>query len=150
MTPLHLLDTDIFSDLLYEADPPTQGDLISRRIAELAPGQVVVCAVTVAEVMRGMIGLIGQMAKVGKDTVGYAALLRADFGLHRFPIAPYTDAAHVLFGSLPPAVRRVGRPDCQIAAIALTNGYVVVTRNTRHFAQIPSVVREDWTLMGDQ
>ncbi len=59
MTPVYLLDTDIFSDLLYEADPPTQGDLISRRIAELAPGRVVVCAVTVAEVMRGMIGLIG-------------------------------------------------------------------------------------------
>ncbi len=90
------------------------------------------------------------MAKIGKDTIGYAALLRADFGLHRFPIAPYTDAAHTLFGSFPPAVRRVGRPDCQIAAIAIANGYVVVTRNTRYFAQIPGVIQEDWTRTGDQ
>lgn len=150
MTPLYLLDTNIFSDLLYEADPPAQGDLISHRVAALAPGQVVICAVTVAEVLRGMINLVGQMAKAGRDTAGYAALLRADFGLHRFPILPYTDVAHTVFGSFAPAVRRVGRADCQIAAIAITNGYTVVTANTRHFAQTPGVAYEDWTRLGDQ
>ncbi|MBC8140863.1 MAG: hypothetical protein H7Y38_05420 [Armatimonadetes bacterium] len=44
----------IFSDAagsrLYEADPPAQGDLNSHQITALAPGQVVLCAVTVAEV----------------------------------------------------------------------------------------------------
>ena len=100
--------------------------------------------------MRGMLNLLQHMEKAGKDAVGYAELLRADYGLHLFPILPYTDEAHAHLAAFAPAVRRLGRADCQIAAIALANNCVVVTRNTRHFAPIPGVSIEDWTITDDE
>ena len=140
---IYLLDTDTFSEYLNEDNLPLSNAPLTRRIATLAPGQVGVCAVTLAEVMRGMLNLLQRMAKAGKDTNGYAALLRADYDIHLFPILPYTDEAHAHFMGFAPAVRRLGRADCQIAAIALANNCVIVTRNTRHFAQIPGVSIED-------
>ena len=142
---LYLLDTDTFSEYLNEDTFAEAEAPITRRIAALTPGQVVICVVTLAEVMRGMLNLLQRMEKAGKDAAGYATLARADYALHRFAIAPYTDAAHTHFANFPPVVRRLGRADCQIAAIALANKYTVVTRNTRHFAQTPGVFCEDWT-----
>lgn len=142
---VYLLDTDTFSEYLNEDILPDADSPVTRRIAALEPGQVVVCAVTLAEVMRGMLNLLQRMEKAGKDAVGYAALLHADADIHRFAIMPYTDAAHTHFLNFAPAVRRLGRADCQIAAIALANNYTIVTRNTRHFSQIPGVVIQDWT-----
>ncbi len=147
---VYLLDTDIFSEYLNEDALPLSEALLTQRIAALEAGQIVISAVTLAEVMRGMLNLLQRMEKAGKDAVGYVALLRADYGIHRFPIIPYTDEAHAHFVSFAPAVRRLGRADCQIAAIALASGYTIVTRNTRHFAQMPGVVIEDWTLAADE
>ena len=142
---VYLLDTDTFSEYLNEDTLPEADAPITRRMDALAPEQVLLCAVTLAEVMRGMLNWVQRMEKAGKDPAGYAALIRADYILHRFTIAPYTDEAHAHFTGFTPAVRRLGRPDCQIAAIALANDYLVVIQNTRHFSQIPGVAFEDWT-----
>ena len=142
---VYLLDTDTFSEYLNEDTLPLSDAPLTRRIAALEPGQVVVCVVTLAEVMRGMLNLLQRMEKAGKDAVGYDALMHADADIHRFLIVPYTNEAHAHFLGFAPATRRLGRADCQIASIALANNYTVVTRNTRHFAQIPGVVIEDWT-----
>ena len=143
--PVYLLDTDIFSEYLNEETLPTSDAPITRRIAALAPGEVTLCIVTLTEVMRGMLNLLQRMEKVGKDATGYALLMRADYALHRFPIASYTEEAHIHFTGFSPAIRRLGRADCQIAAVALANNYTIVTRNRRHFSQIPGILIEDWT-----
>ncbi len=50
---VYLLDTDTFSEYLNEDTLPESEAPIARRIAALAPGQVVICAATIAEAMRG-------------------------------------------------------------------------------------------------
>ena len=140
-----LLDTDTFSEYLNEDPSIDAASPITRHIASLAPDRVVISAVTLAEVMRGMLNLLQRMEKAGKDAAGYAALLRVDYALHRFPLVQYADSAHTHFVEFAPSIRRLGRPDCQIAAIALANEYIIVTRNVRHFSQIPGVLCEDWT-----
>ncbi len=143
--PNYLLDTDNYSVYVNELSQDASNAPVSRRIATAPLGSVVLSVITYAEVMKGVLNLLQRMAKSDKDTIGYESLVRADFGLHLFDIFPYTDSAHEVFTSFSPAIRRVGRADCQIAAIALASGLTVVTRNTRHFSQIPGVVFEDWT-----
>ena len=41
---------------------------------------------------------------------------------------------------------RIGTQDLRIAAIVLANNAILVTRNHRHFSQVPDLVQEDWTI----
>ena len=118
-------------------------------MAALTSGDVVITVVTVTEVMKGMLNLLQRMEKAGRDAQGFADFERAYQTPQRFAVISSPEAG-TQFTAFSPAVRRIGRPDCQIAAIALANGDTVVTRNTRHFAQIPGVIHEDWTRTGDQ
>lgn len=42
-------------------------------------------------------------------------------------------------------LRKIGRADLLIASIALAHGAKVVTRNVRHFRQVPRLNVENWT-----
>jgi tRNA(fMet)-specific endonuclease VapC len=142
----YLLDTDIFTAFHYESVQKKEAAPITAHIATLlADDEVYISVVTVTEVMRGMLNLLQRMEKVGKDAQGLADFERAYYALQQFPLQSYDTEAHQFFSKFPPTIRRIGRPDCQIAAIALARNLIVVTGNTRHFAQIPGVVCEDWT-----
>lgn len=118
---------------------------ITVRIVRAEPRSIVISMVTVSEMMKGVLNLLQRMEKVGRDVAGFEEMDRFYRAWQIFPIAPHTEEAHALFSAFSPAVRRIGRPDCQIAAIAIASDYTVVTRNVRHFAQIPGAVYEDWT-----
>jgi tRNA(fMet)-specific endonuclease VapC len=141
----YVLDTDTFTAFFYESIKQPDTAPITTRIAALGPGAVSVTIVTVTETMRGMLNLLQRMEKVGKDAQGFADFERAYQTLRRFPVVSFTSEAQDYFSAFTPAIRRIGRPDCQIAAIALAGEFIVVTANTKHFAQIPGVVYEDWT-----
>ena len=113
------------------------------RLNRAEPGSIFISIVTVSEMMKGVLNSLQRMEKMGRDIAGFDEMDRFYKAWQIFPILPYSEEAHAHFLAFAPAVRRVGRPDCQIAAIALANSYIVVTRNTRHFAQIPGVIHED-------
>jgi tRNA(fMet)-specific endonuclease VapC len=56
------------------------------------------------------------------------------------------DAAAQQFAKLltNPKLRKIGRADMLIAAIALSTGYSLVTRNVKHFRNVPGLKVEDW------
>ena len=41
-------------------------------------------------------------------------------------------------------LKKIGRPDLLIACIALANNATLVTRNLRHFRQVPGLQLENW------
>lgn len=61
-------------------------------------------------------------------------------------VIPFDAAAAAAFEELVAQRVRVGTMDLRIAAIALSRGMVMVTRNSRDFRKVPGLQIEDWTL----
>jgi tRNA(fMet)-specific endonuclease VapC len=139
---MYLLDTDVASILLnYQGQQP----LLERRVLATPHAQLWVSVITAEEMIQGAFKLIRREQQRGCGTNGYALLAKTLRDLADFQILPYHDQADAVFKAFPAPVKRIGRGDCQIAASAITHGYTVITRNTRHFAQIPGVRFADWT-----
>jgi len=75
----------------------------------------------------------------------YQSLIDNLLFLARLPILPLTLPAIARFQHLSGLKLNVGRMDLRIAAIVLENQGVLITRNVRDFARVPSLVLEDWT-----
>jgi tRNA(fMet)-specific endonuclease VapC len=60
-------------------------------------------------------------------------------------VLSYDKDADAQFHSLVRAKVRVGTMDLRIAAIALSKGMTLLSRNLVHFRQVPGLKVEDWT-----
>jgi tRNA(fMet)-specific endonuclease VapC len=61
-------------------------------------------------------------------------------------VIPFDDDAAAMFDRLLAQRVRVATMDLRIAAIALSRGLVLVTRNSRDFGKVPGLQIEDWTV----
>ncbi len=111
---------------------------VLRRILSLAPGEVGISAVTLAELSFGV-------AKSSQKERNRTAL---DEFLLPLEIADFDAAAAGSYGKVRAALEAAGTPigplDTQIGAHALSLGAVLVTHNTREFRRIPGLALEDW------
>jgi tRNA(fMet)-specific endonuclease VapC len=66
----------------------------------------------------------------------------------RFPVLEFTDRAADHYGLIMAHCQRLGRPidhlDALIAAVATANNQRLITRNPRHFADMPGLVVETY------
>ncbi|MBI3760966.1 MAG: type II toxin-antitoxin system VapC family toxin [Chloroflexi bacterium] len=62
-----------------------------------------------------------------------------------FPLLDFDETAAEQSERLRQRYHRLGTNDLRVAAIALTAGAVLVTRNTIHFAKIGGLPLEDWS-----
>jgi tRNA(fMet)-specific endonuclease VapC len=95
--------------------------------------------------MEEALALVRKLQPKNQESLGYTLLTESFRALHKFAILPYDSNAENRFQEFPTKIRRLGRGDCQIAAIALLNNATVITRNQRHFSEIPELRFEDWT-----
>ena len=60
------------------------------------------------------------------------------------PVLEFDEAAAMRYGVITAALQRIGRPagdmDVLIASVALVAGETLLTRNARHFADVPGLV----------
>ncbi|NJO81733.1 MAG: type II toxin-antitoxin system VapC family toxin [Blastochloris sp.] len=59
----------------------------------------------------------------------------------------FTQIAFDQFSALRQQRIRIGAQDLRIAAVTLANAAILVTRNTRDFAQVPGLRIADWSAM---
>ena len=77
---------------------------------------------------------------------GYALLLETLHGFAKAPVLPFDVRAISIFDEMRSQKVRVSTMDLRIAAIAISNNLVLLTRNTSDFSKVPNLTIEDWTL----
>jgi tRNA(fMet)-specific endonuclease VapC len=101
---------------------------------------------TVDEQLTGWYTLTRQARRPEEIARAYAHLGDAVVRLARSHILPYTELAIARVAQLKALRLNVRLMDLRIAAIALENSAVVVTRNQRDFSRLPGLVVEDWSV----
>ncbi len=137
---LFVLDTDHLT-LYYHGDPIVVQRVNSRLHTELA-----ISVLTVDEQLTGWYTLMRQARRPEEVARAYVHLGEAVVRLGRWRILPYTEAAIARVAQLKALRLNVRLMDLRIAAVAMENQAVVVTRNRRDFGRVPGLSVEDWSV----
>jgi tRNA(fMet)-specific endonuclease VapC len=76
----------------------------------------------------------------------YAKLIETVQFFATIPVIPYDSACETQYDRLRSLGLRVGSQDLKIAATALANNVIVVTRNRRDFGRVPGLLIDDWSV----
>src|SRR5262245_47464639 len=139
MTVRYILDTDHVS-LLQRGNTA-----IAARLAALAATDVATTLITAGEQLQGRLTVI-RRAKTQIDAArGYERLYETLRFYSGVALVLYDADAAARFGDLRRQGVRIGTHDLRIAAIELTQGATLVTRNARDFSRVPELITEDWS-----
>lgn len=136
---LHILDTDILSHLRHGNEE------ICRRIIALPASDLAVTIVTVEESLMGWCAKIRRAKDEAAVVRAYQSLQQAVEYLRGVRILPFDSPSAAIARLLRSQHRRIGLNDIRIAAIVLSHGATLVTRNTKDFSRISELSVEDWS-----
>lgn len=134
-----LLDTDMLT-LLFIPNAA-----VLRRFQQ-ARESVATTSISRIETLSGRFAFV-MKAEIGTRLKLASRLLeRTEENLKTLPIVGVDDRAAFEFDHLreDKRLKKIGRADLLIACIALANGATLVTRNLKHFKQVPGLKIENW------
>ena len=133
--PRYMLDTNICIYLMKN-----QPEAVARHFAQCYVGDVVISAITYAELEYG----VAASANPERERANLAALIED------IPVMPFDVSAGEAYGPIRMATRESKRDhlDKLIASHAASLGVTVVTNNLRDFAKYPGVRAENWLEFG--
>ncbi|PSB43764.1 type II toxin-antitoxin system VapC family toxin [Chamaesiphon polymorphus] len=137
---MYLLDTDTLTHL------HAGNTNVADRLRSVADTEIGITIITKVEILRGRIDYLLK-AESGESLLKAQELLfRTETLLNDLLIVPIERAASIEFDRLRDIskFRKIGRADLLIASITLANRSTLVTRNLRHFKQIPGIKVENW------
>jgi predicted nucleic acid-binding protein len=124
-----ILDTNVISDLLAPRPSPS----VEAWVAEQPATALFTTAITQAEILYGL-RLLPDGRRRSELEAAIEPIFSEDFSGR---ILPFDSAAAAAFAELAATRRRAGRPisqfDAQIAAIAVSRGASIATRNVADF-----------------
>ena len=129
-----VLDTTVLVDLMRPASADAHRRAIAYADAARATGMALCTTrLNVAELFVGV--------ELADDRLN--ELQRVENVLEKIIILEFDQRAAQRFGYITARLQKRGRPagdmDVLIAAVAIANGQSLVTRNTRHFAEMPGL-----------
>ena len=141
---MFLLDTDHIGIIQTRAEP--EFNRLSVRMGAHAREQFYFPIISFHEQMLGWNAYLGRARTTEGVIRAYAKFQKilADFSASQ--ILPFDQAAGNSFDSLRSQRIRLATMDLRIAAIALSRGMIVLTRNLRDFRKVPGLQVEDWTV----
>ena len=129
--PRYMLDTNMCIYLMKN-----QPESVARRFAQCFVGDVVMSAITFAELEYG----VTVSANPKRERKNLASLIED------IPVMAFDGPACLAYGPIRLATRNIKKDalDKLIAAHAVSLNVTVVTNNERDFAKYPGVVMENW------
>jgi tRNA(fMet)-specific endonuclease VapC len=140
---IFILDTDSASLFLVG------NQKLIYRVTQAVP-HVVTTIVTVQELFNGWAGRVNDPAEANNLVRIYGKLWQTTEFLKTIEILTFSELANTYHQRLIQEHRFLAKKklekDMRIAAIALSVGGTIITRNQKDFAQVPNLKIEDWTL----
>ena len=136
---MNLLDSD--SVTLLAAGHPR----VTERVLS-ATELVATTIITRIEVLRGRFEYLLKAADGGQLQRAQQLLEQSERDLAKLVLVPIKAAAAAEFDRLRQnkKLKNIGRADLLIACIALAEPATLITRNLRHFRQVPGLKMENW------
>lgn len=138
-----ILDTDCLSILERESGPDYF--ILSRNLARFHAEDIATTIISFDEQMRGWMSVVAKAHTIERLVITYAKLDRFLETFRRMRTVSFDEDAALIFQGLKQKKLRVGTMDLRIAAIALAQNAILVSRNLVDFERIPNLTVEDWT-----
>ena len=139
-----LLDTDHLS-ILQAPLSPAQTAILTR-IANHPPADFAVSIISFHEQFLGAHSTVSRARTPAAVVRGYDRMVHLRTDYQAMQVIPFDGPAAMVFDTFQAERIRVGTMDLRIAAIALSRGLIVLTRNARDFSRVPGLQIQDWTV----
>ena len=139
----YLFDTDHISILEKQAGP--EFTALAARVGRHDLADLAFSVVSLHEQMLGCHTYISRARNSSGVVRGYAMLARLLRNFTVAPVLPFDAAAAATFDELTARRLRMATMDLRIAAIAVSQGLVLITRNVGDFGKVAELQTEDWT-----
>jgi tRNA(fMet)-specific endonuclease VapC len=137
---LYILDSDHLS--LYQRGHEPVG----QRLLTIPSDQIAITVISAEELIRGRLAQIRKATKPQERVYAYYWFTKTLEFLQDFPVLDYDVQAEACFQSLLAQKIRIGTQDLKIAAIALSQGATLITRNKQDFDRVKGLAIEDWSI----
>ena len=141
---MYILDTDHLSLIQRNGQ---EGKQILSRLGTVEELEVVVTIITYEEQIRGRLAVLSKTKTLDEQVLAYHGLQKLAVDYQTIVIVPFNYIAALEHQRLRKAYPRLGNMDLKIAAIALTNNAILLTRNVSDFGQIVGLQVEDWSVV---
>jgi tRNA(fMet)-specific endonuclease VapC len=118
---------------------------VARRFLERQPDDAAITVLSVEEQLSRWYTQVRKAKRPERLAWAYRRLTDAIGSLAHLRILTYDEQAIGRYEQLRKAKVKIGRMDLRIAAVALEQGAVLVTRNARDFRKIPGLQIDDWS-----
>lgn len=140
----YLLDTDHLSILQRQSGQDYT--TLSTRIAQHPLSDFVVSIVTFHEQMLGSHTYINRARDLNDLVKGYEIMTRLIHDFKVLPLVSFDAGAAMALSQLQSQRIQLAKMDARIAAIALSRGLIVLTRNHQDFGKVTGLAIENWTV----
>jgi len=141
---IYILDTDVFT-LAELPDSRAYLHLHAHVLQLNSADRIVTTVVTYEEQTRGWLSFIAQSHKIPHQIKAYSRLKKHLLTYLNFEVLDFDSAAASEFDRLQTLKLHVGTSDLKIAAIAISQNAILLSRNLKDFRNIPNLHVEDWT-----
>lgn len=138
-----VLDTDHLSLLQWNVG--VEGRRLEKRLSEVDADEIVTTIVNFEEQMRGWLSYLAKSRTVVQQVEAYRRLTRHLEYYRQIPVLDFSEPAAVEYQRLRKLQPRIGSLDLKIAAIVLSKGGTLLSRNLSDFGRISDLKVEDWT-----